>query len=192
MISSANPFKSFRLEAIALACLTFGAALLPGPSSASQEPSPASPVQTFARQVERDWPGESQQQTLTVESLKHMSVAIESLLTGSQKTTFENDFLRVTSDIRTYASGIPGELVQAKRLRDVFQAASELIVRMADRLAQLDRRDPNLSAMRRAARSLDDDQMLLRQPDVIERFFDHAAAALVKIEAAQSPPTSRP
>lgn len=161
-----------------------------GASSASQEAGSAeSPVKQFARQVDREWPGESQQQDITVDSLRHLMRAIESLLpTGPDDSTtrFERSRRQLVDAIAAYREGIPGEIGQAKRLRKVFLEASDLIAAMARDLARVESRNPRVSALRRSARSLDDDQRLLRQPDVIERFFDHAAAVLLSIEAVRT------
>jgi hypothetical protein len=42
--------------------------------------------------------------------------------------------------------------------------------------------DPRLSALRRAAESLDSNLVPRRQPDVLERFFRHAGAALRRLD----------
>ena len=44
----------------------------------------------------------------------------------------------------------------------------------------------HLNALERAAKSLDDDDVLQRQPDVIERFFHHAAEVLKALTTASN------
>jgi hypothetical protein len=175
----ASAFRAFTIA---------GALMLPSSVVAQttvQTTSPSSAVKEFAQQVHREWPGESHQQAVTESSLTHMFAALESLLAPDPgaRERFQPELNRLKAATKEYGYGPPGEKIQAKRLRKIFRDASDLIEDVAERLSDDEGNEPSLNALRRAARSLEDDEVLLRQPDVIERFFDHAAAVLIRVES---------
>lgn len=171
--------------------LTIVGLTVPALATASQQ-TPAAPptdplLRTYVEHVAREWPGESAQQALTGESLTLLADAVGSVaerkqLSSPQVRLAVEQLRRQTAE---YQVGTPGTLEQSKRLRRTFATAAELVASLVDR-AGLEQQpvDPRLSALGRAADSLDDEMLLRRQPDVIERFFHHAGEALRRIDTA--------
>jgi hypothetical protein len=81
-----------------------------------------------------------------------------------------------------YANGPPDSAGHIERLRQAFTSAADIIDELVE-VAGVEKRpvDPRMSALRRAAESLDPALTTRRQPDVIERFFHHAAEALQRV-----------
>ena len=152
------------------------------PPPQATAPDPA--LQAFVSQTDREWPGESRQQTITVESLTLLADAISSL--GKRhglEARVAGDLATLRAGISRYQAGKPGTVAQAKQLRRTLIDAATAIERLVSEAeAERHPRDGRLNAIRRAAESLDGGALLLRQPDVIERFFHHAAEALKRLE----------
>lgn len=141
-------------------------------------------LRDFMAQTDRERPGESYQQAITVESLSLLASAIASLAqqNGAQ-VRLADDIARLRANIRGYRAGLPDDERQSARLRRTLVQASGLIDRLVAE-ARHERRasDPELNALRRAAESLDQDQSLGGQPKVIDRFLGHAAAILQRLD----------
>jgi hypothetical protein len=147
-------------------------------------------LRAFIEQTDREWPGESDQQAITVDSLVLLANAVASL--ARQKgihVRLADDVAQLRVNIRGYQAGLPEDERQSARLRRTLVHASGLIQRLLAEANQ-ERRpsDPALNALGRAAESLDVDQSLRRQPDVIERFFGQAAAILQRLDQQQPRP----
>jgi hypothetical protein len=148
-------------------------------------PADDSALREFIEQVEREWPGESHQQALTADSLMLLATAIVSV--AERRRLASPDLLRQVEALReqtgAYRASTPGRLDQTERLRRVFIAGADIVDGLVE-AAGLEKRpvDPRLSALRRAAESLDPALVPLRQPDVIERYFHHAAEALKRVD----------
>ena len=142
-------------------------------------------LQSFVAYADRDWPANSEQYGMTLEALERLYAALESL--AEQKDLSPEIVRQRVVELRiatsTYEAGRQGAAAQAQRLRQIFISSANLVDDLVRRAA-LDRAgiDPRLSAVRRAADSLDPDTTLLRQGDTIERFFRHAAHALTRID----------
>lgn len=173
---------------LALAAATALNLLIVQPAAAIPQQS-APPItdpalRAFVEQVAREWPGESHQQALTVASLTLLADAIKSVAErrrlSSPRVAQGVDELR--SQTRAYGAAAPSDGGQGVRLRQAFVTASDLVAHLVN-AAGIEKEpvDPRLSALRRSAESLDTTQSLRRQPDVIERFFHHAAEALQRV-----------
>jgi hypothetical protein len=174
----------------ALTLIAFTVAATPTRSALAQPTPPPQDraLLAYIDQVEREWPGESAQQELTADSLTLLADAVASMADRKQLTTPQVRLAieQLRRQTQAYRAGTPGTLEQAKRLRRTFQETAALVDSLVDRAARKNEPvDPRLSALARAADSLDDDMLLRRQPDVIERFFHHAAAALRRVDAAR-------
>jgi hypothetical protein len=125
---------------------------------------------------------------LTADSLKLLIDAIVSVAEHKQLSSpqvrLAVELLRRSTD--DYRAGRPGTLEQSERLRQTLKRAADLVESLIDR-AGLEKNsvEPRVSAIHRAAESLDEDMVLRRQPDVIERFFHHAGEALRRVDAAR-------
>jgi hypothetical protein len=172
------------LTAIALFGLVIAAG---GPTAAQSAAASDAALRAFVEQTDREWPGDSDQQAITTDSLVLLTNAIASL--AQQKGVLvhlADDIAQLRANIRGYQAGSPGDQRQSARLRRTLIHASGLIQRLvAEANHQRRASDPSLNALRRAADALDADQSLRNQPDVIERFFGHAAAILQRIDRQQ-------
>jgi len=133
--------------------------------------------------VDREWAGDSQQQIVTVTSLRLLADAVEAVgRRSADHASIDRDIAELRAMTGEYERGTAGDPQQSKRLRGTLLAASQIVERTVKAAGLAGRPDPRLSAMERAAKSLDDDAPLRRQPDVLERFFHHAAEALRRID----------
>ena len=128
--------------------------------------------------VQREWPGERAQQDMSCRALRLMADAIDAVSVAKDPRQSANEMARLRERIQEYCSGRPDDGAQADKLRRTFIAGAAAINQLATS------RPPralaaHLNAVERAAQSLDDHGLLRRQPDVIERFFHHAAEALM-------------
>jgi hypothetical protein len=175
----------------AIATALFGLLISAG-DAASNSQSAATPDQAlraFIEQADREWPGESYQQAITVDSLVLLANAVASL--AQQKgvlVRLADDVAQLRANIRGYRAALPDDYRQSARLRRTLAHATGLIQRLVAEASQ-ERRpsDPALNALRRAADSLDVDQSLRGQPDVIERFFGQAAIILQRLDQQPTP-----
>ena len=153
--------------------------------------APAGATHKLADYVNREWPGESHQQAVTSTALTLLADAIEANGTRQslEKRDFAADVVRLRQQINEYRTGKPGDLEQSRRLRRVLIGASSLIERVVESADARQRpRDPRLNAVERAAKSLSENTTVLRQPDVLERFFRHAVAALQRLDGESGGP----
>jgi hypothetical protein len=162
---------------------------VPASTARGQTPSASDPaLRLFLEQIDREWPGESEQQAITVASLELLADAIGSVARRTQLPlpNLERSVRELRQLIERYRAGKPDDLVQARRLRETFVEAADLIDRLLTS-AGLQKKpvDPRLGALHRAAESLDTAMTVRRQPDVIERFFSHAGEALRRIEKSE-------
>jgi hypothetical protein len=148
-------------------------------SLASQGTSPQA-IDVFVQHVDREWPGEAHQQALTGESLNLLLNAVEVLAQRRNATSaeFARSLQQVRSETGKYGAGTPGDLSQSRQLRKTLRTTADVVRILAERTGVADSIEARLNALDRSARSLDDDQPLRRQPDVLERFFRHAAEIL--------------
>jgi hypothetical protein len=150
-----------------------------------QAPQRAQAVEAFVEHVDREWPGEAHQQALTGKSLNLLVNAIESVAQRRQAASaeFVGELQEIRDETAKYTGGTPGDLAQSRQLRKTLRAAADIVQTLAVRTGIASSMEQRLNALNRAARSLDDDQPLRRQPDVLERFFHHAAEILKTIDA---------
>jgi hypothetical protein len=115
-------------------------------------------LRIYLDQVAREWPRESEQQALTSESLTLLADAIVSVAKREHLTSprvrLAVEQLRL--QIKAYGAGTPGTLDQSEQLRRTFHTAAGIVASLVDR-AGLEQEpvDPRLSALARAADSLD-------------------------------------
>ena len=160
-------------------------------ATASQNAAASDPaLRAFIEQTAREWPGESYQQSITVDSLVLLANAVTSL--AQQKgilVPLADDVALLRANVRDYQAGFPEDDRQSARLRRTLVHASGLIQRLVAESSQERRAgDPALNALRRAADALDTEQSLRRQPDVIERFFGYAVTILQRVDHAHVRP----
>jgi hypothetical protein len=141
----------------------------------------------LADYVSREWPGESHQQAITSTALTLLADAIEA--NAPRPSPGQRDLaaevVRLRQHITEYRTGAPGDLKQSRRLRRLLIDASALIEELIESSGVRQRpRDPRLNALERSATSLSEDAAVIRQPDVLERFFRHAVAALQRLDDA--------
>ena len=166
--------------------------IAPGGVAAASQSAAASDhaLRAYVEQTDREWPGESYQQAITVDSLVLLANAVASL--AQQKgilVRLADDVAQLRVNIRGYRAALPDDDRQSARLRRTLIHASGLIQRLlAEANQQRRHSDPALNALRRAAESLDIDQPLRRQPDVIERFFAQAAIILQHLDQQPTRP----
>jgi hypothetical protein len=182
--------SDWSVASTALTLIAFMLAAMPAGSAVAQHTPPPQDraLLAYIDQVEREWPGESAQQALTADSLTLLADAIASVADRQQLTTPQVRLAieQLRRQTQAYRAGTPGTHEQAKRLRRTFKETAALVDSLVARAAlKQEPVDPGLAALARAADSLDDDMLLRRQPDVIERFFHHAAAALRRVDAAR-------
>lgn len=140
-------------------------------------------LRTFVEHVDREWAGDSHQQAVTVTSLRLLADAVEAVgRRSADHASMDREIAELRAMTGEYDRGTPGDPQQSKRLRKTLLGASQIVARTVTAAGLASRPDPRLSAMQRAARSLDDDAPLRRQPDVLERFFQHAAEALRRFD----------
>lgn len=167
--------------------VAIGLASAAGAGSGQMPPVSDPALRLFLEQVDREWPGESEQQAITVKSLELLADAIGSVARRKQLPLpdLESSVRELRELTERYRAGRPDDLVQARRLRDTFVSAADLIDRLLTS-AGLQKKpvDPRLGALHRSAESLDAALTVRRQPDVLERFFTHAGEALRRIETA--------
>lgn len=150
-------------------------------SAYAQVPAPpAQAVETFVQHVDREWPGESQQQALTRDSLRLLADAVADLARRHKLSSseFERELQALRDATARYAAGTPGDASQSRQLRKTLETAADLVRTLAVHTGAASSIDARLNALERSAESLDRDQPLRRQPDVLERFFHHAAETL--------------
>jgi hypothetical protein len=142
-------------------------------------------VQKLSDYVSREWPGESHQQSINSTALTLLADAIEARAAQrpSASGALAEDIAKLRQQIEDYRTGKPGDLAQSRRLRRTLVHASSLIERILEAAdARRRPRDARLNAVERAAQSLSETAPLVRQPDVIERFFHHAVEALERLD----------
>jgi hypothetical protein len=157
--------------------------------AARQQPTATVPedpaLRAFVLAAEREWPGESLQQAMTAEALGLLANAVISVAERKKVAMPElpRDIQELRRQTTAYANGPPDSAGQTERLRQAFTSAADIIDELVE-AAGLEKRpiDPRLSALRRAAESLDPASTPRRQQDVIERFFHHATEALQRVE----------
>jgi hypothetical protein len=171
-----------QLVAAALCCALAAAFPAVAATQASSEGDQS--VRAFVEQTDRQRPADSNQRSITVGSLNLLDKAIESLAQrGGAQVRIADDIARLRVNIRGYQAGVSDGGPQSARLRRTLVQASGLIERLVTETSHVRRpRDPELKALRRAAESLDESQSLRSQPDVIERFFRHAASILQRLD----------
>ena len=178
---------------VAIATALFGLLISAGDAASNSQSAATSDqaLRAFIEQADREWPGESYQQAITVDSLVLLANAVASL--AQQQgilVRLADDVAQLRVNIRGYRAALPDDDRQSARLRRTLVHASGLIQRLVAEANQQRRpSDPALNALHRAANSLDVDQSLRRQPDVIERFFGQAAIILQRLD--QQPTRSR-
>ena len=140
-------------------------------------------LQSFVAHVEREWPGQAEQQAITVESLNLLADTVRSIASARGQLT--PDTLTVLDRLRTetqrFASGKPDNTTQSTQMRHVLTTATDLLARLAASAGT--ETQSRLAALRRAADGLDARQPLFRQPDVLERYFHQAAELLSDVAA---------
>jgi hypothetical protein len=182
------PLRSYSCAAQRVGIVVAIGLAWPAGAASGQMPSVSEPaLRLFLEQVDREWPGESEQQAITVKSLELLAAAIGSIARRKQLPlpNLERSVCELRELTERYRAGRPDDLVQARRLRETFVSAADLIDRLLTS-AGLQKKpvDPRLGALHRAAESLDASLTVRRQPDVLERFFTHAGEALRRIETA--------
>ncbi len=171
---------------VAIATALFGLLISAGDVASNSQIAAASnqALRAFIEQADREWPHESYQQSITVDSLVLLANAVASF--AQQKgilVRLADDVAQLRVNIRSYRAALPDDDRQSARLRRTLVHASGLIQRLVAEANQQRRpSDPALNALHRAANSLDVDQSLRRQPDVIERFFGQAAIILQRLD----------
>lgn len=170
------------LTAIAIIGPLIGAGTVAGHPQSTAASDPA--LRAYVEQTDREWPGESHQQAITVESLVLLSNAIASLAhQRGINARLTDDLAELRANTAVYRAGSPEDPRQSGRLRHTLIQAGDVVQRLVSEAdGQRRRDDPALNALRRAADSLDVDQSLRQQPDVLERFFGQAAAILRSVE----------
>ena len=165
------------------ACIALTALTLCG--APQVPPSQQTTTDRLAEFVTREWPGERQQQALTVTALNLTADAIDDVAkrNGVAANELNRDISKLRELIERYSSGTPGDVEQTSRLERALKQAASLINDLAAADHQRRTKPADLNAMERAVSSLDDDAPLRRQPDVIERFFTHAVALLRGLNA---------
>jgi len=165
------------LVCIMAVCVPVGAAFGNGQQPAAPNDTA---VRAFIQQVEREWPGQAAQQALTVESLRLLGDAVESLASPQQKSAqeFMTVFARFRTETRRFESGTPDDIAQSANLQHAFITGVDLMRRLVGAKAEMEPAKTRLAALRRSADGIDRKQPLRRQPDVIERFFHQAAELL--------------
>jgi hypothetical protein len=159
--------------------------LLTGSAIASQDVAGSDQaLRAFVEYTDRKSSGEAHQQAITVKSLTLLADAVASLAQrNGLATRLDGDVATLRQHISDYQTGRSGEVAQSARLRRTLIHAGALIRRLLVEAKKDARpRDARLNALQRAAESLDDRQLLRRQPDVIENFFRHAAQALLRFD----------
>lgn len=173
--------------------IALGCALATAPRAlAAQELRITDPaVRAFVEQADRELPATSAQHGVIVRSLNLLANAIVSLAQrGDAQVRIADDIARLRVDIRGYQSGGADAATQSGRLRRTLIQASGLMQRLVVETSHVRRAsDPELNALRRAAESVDETQSLVRQPDVLERFFEHAATILQGLDRRQAQPS---
>jgi len=168
------------VAAVACVLVISGESLRPWQSATASDPA----LRAFIEQTRRDRPEEPLQQASTAESLTLLASAVSSM--AQQRgalVRLADDVARLRADIRAYRAGSLDAPQQSARLQRTLTQASLLIHRLvAETRHERRASDPELNALRRSAESLDHEQSLRKQPDVLERFFDHAAAILQRLE----------
>jgi hypothetical protein len=154
--------------------------------SVGPQPTPpaAGATEKLADYVAREWPGESHQQAITSTALTLLADAVEAnARTSPAADAVGAGVARLRRQIGEFRTGTPGDLEQSRRLRRILIDAGSLIDQLA---ASADARrrpnDPRVNALARSAESLSENAPVLRQPDVLERFFHHAVEALQRLE----------
>jgi hypothetical protein len=144
-----------------------------------------SALREYLTQIDREWPGESHQQSITSKSLLLLADAIASVAERRHiaTPTLRQELDKARALTREFDRNAPDRADQAEHLRRTLLAFSEILDRLVT-AAELERTpvDPRLSAIRRAAESLDPSLRPRRQPDVLERFFRHAGDALRRVD----------
>jgi hypothetical protein len=142
-------------------------------------------LDAFVAQVDRDWPGETRQQAITTDSLRLMADAIAAVAArvrlDSPRVAGRLEQLR--EETERYAQGTPGTERQSGQLRRTFLTGVDVMAALIDRIDEGRELEARVSALQRTARSLDDDDPVLVQPDVIERYFRHAGEILKLVDA---------
>lgn len=169
--------------------MTIPSALVVAILSVAQQSTTAAAGAThkLADYVNREWPGESHQQAVTSTALTLLADAIEAnaMRPSAARDDVAADVVRLRRQIHEYRTGTPGDLKQSRRLRRVLISASSLIERVLESANARQRpRDPRFNALERSAKSLSEDATVLRQPDVLERFFRHAVEVLQRLDGA--------
>jgi hypothetical protein len=151
-------------------------------------------VRGFVLHAERDWPGTAEQQAQTVDTLDWLASAVQSLATtkGLSIENLAGRLQEFRASIKELAAGKPDQLQQTSVLRRTFVAGAALIEDVAA-AAGLDlAQDAGMSAVRRAAESLDPERLPRQQADAIERYFRQASAALQRVDRGARAAASGP
>jgi hypothetical protein len=171
-----------------LMCIVLMAAWCATATAAAQQTAIENPaLRAFLEQVDREWPGESRQQSVTVESLTLLASTVESIAKARQKLTPDiiTGLDRLRTETHKYERGVPSDLSQSTQLQHVLITAADVLRRLAGAGADTEPERSRLAALKRSAESLDRRAPLRRQPDVIERFFHQAAELLRDLAARQ-------
>ncbi len=145
-------------------------------------------LQSFVQHVEREWPGERAQQEINCRALELMASAVEAVALGRKVrgNDVPSGIMRFGELTGSYCTGDPNDRDQPQRLRRTLVDGSALMAALVRTTGDRNS-SAHLNALDRAARSLDRHAPLLRQPDVIERFFHHAAAVLTLLDRGVTP-----
>jgi hypothetical protein len=145
----------------------------------------AGTLDAFIAQVDREWPGESRQQAITTDSLRLMADAVAAVAARGRidSPRLARPLQQFREETERYAKGKPGTERQSEQLRRTFLTGVAVMEALTERVDEGRTLKARVSALERAAKSLDDDDPVLRQPDVIERFFRHAGEILKLVEA---------
>jgi hypothetical protein len=141
-------------------------------------------VRGFVAHAERDWPGTAQQQAQTVDTLDWLASALQSLATTRQLSIldFTSRLQEFRALIKEFAAGDSGQLQQTLVLRRTLAAGAALIDDVVAAAGVAVSARDAVSAVRRAAESLDPQQLPRQQPDTIERYFRQASEALQRVD----------
>ena len=141
-------------------------------------------VRGFMAHADREWPGTAQQQAQTVDTLDWLASAIQSLATTKllpdpDRTKRIQDFRAL---LKEFSSGNSERTEQALVLRRTFAAGAALVDDLVTAV-RLDRSArARVSALHRAAESVDPARAPRRQPDVLERYFYQASELLRRVD----------
>jgi hypothetical protein len=141
-------------------------------------------VRGFVLHADREWPGTPEQQALTADTLDWFASAIQSLATTRQLTVRDlpTRMQEFQSALKEFSAGDSKQVQQAVVLQRLFSSGADLVADVAAAAGLAEDAGDDVSNVRRAAESLDENRLPSQQPDVIEAYFREASRLLQRVD----------